>query len=168
METPVWALTLAYWLHMLATVVWIGALASLALLVIPGGETQLEPLQFANLIDAIQRRLDPLAWFCLALLVVTGLVQMSASPQYQGFLAIEGRWGLAILLKHLVFGGMIGASAYLTWGVLPGLRRAALLRSRGRETPEADDLRRRQKTLIRLNLALSMLVLALTALARTA
>lgn len=165
---PYWALSLIYWLHMLATVVWIGSLASLSLLVLPAARKLPQDERYAAFLSSLQRRLDPLGWICLLLLVGTGLFQMSASPNYSGFLSIQNRWAAAILVKHLVFFGMAGVSAYLTWGLLPALARAALRQAHGQEAPEAESLRRRQAALLRLNLALGVLVLALTALARAA
>ena len=112
---------------MLATVVWIGGLAALTLLVLPAARKTLDAGAYANLLKAIQRRLDPLGWICLLILAVTGMFQMSASPNYQGFLEIGSRWAAAILIKHLVFFAMILVSGYLTWGLLPRLQRLALL-----------------------------------------
>ena len=166
MPSSDWALALAYWLHMLATVVWIGGLTTLVLLVLPAAQRTLESQAFIALLDALQRRLDPLGWFCLILLVGTGLFQMSASPNYQGFLAIDNRWAMAILVKHVLFLVMIAANAYLTWGLLPGMRRMALLLARGKDAPGAVHLQRRNLWLLRCNLALSVFILALTALAR--
>jgi uncharacterized membrane protein len=153
---------------MLATVVWLGVIVSLTLVVIPLGHRHLEASALEALLDSIQQRVDPVAWFSLALLIATGMVQMSANPNYQGFLAFENPWSLAILIKHVVFLGMMAVSAILTWKVLPGLRHNALRRARGLDTPEAARLRRQELLLLRLNLALSLVVLALTALARTA
>lgn len=164
--TPTWALTIAFWLHMLATVVWIGGLAALSILVLPAARKALEASAYAALIESIQRRLDPLGWLCLLLLVATGLVQMSANPNYHGFLAISNRWALAILIKHIVFAGMTAVSAYLTWGLLPALRRAALLQTHGQAAAGAERMRSQELLLLRLNLILGLLVLALTALAR--
>jgi uncharacterized membrane protein len=166
MTPPFWALSLVYWLHMLATVAWIGGLAAMVLLVLPAARRSLDTSAYAALLAAIQRRLDPLGWISLLLLVGTGLFQMSASPNYQGFLAISNRWAAAILVKHLVFFVMVGVSAYLTWGLLPRLGRVALRQSRGLEAPEAEQLRHRETSLIRLNLVLGAVVLALTAIAR--
>ncbi len=166
MTPPIWALSLVYWLHMLATVVWIGGLAAVVLLVLPAARSSLDASGYAALLAVIQRRLDPLGWACLLLLVGTGLFQMSANPNYQGFLAISNRWAAAILVKHLVFFIMVGVSAYLTWGLLPRLGRVALRQSRGLEAPEAEHLQRRETILLRLNLILGVAVLALTAIAR--
>ena len=128
MPIPPWALILSFWLHMLASVVWLGSLAALALLVLPTTRRSLKPADFASWLDGLNRRLDPLGWFCLGLLTFTGLVQMEANPSYAGLFAVSNSWALAIFAKHIVFFGMIGISAYLTWGLTPGLRRVALRR----------------------------------------
>lgn len=164
--TPVWALSAAYWLHMLATLTWLGGLAALAILVLPAARRTLELPAYTRLLGELQRRLDPLAWASLVLLAATGMFQMSASPNYSGFLAIDSRWAAAILIKHLVFFIMTGLSAYLTWGILPALRRAALRQAAGRDTPETAQLQGREIFLLRLNLVLGVIVLALTAIAR--
>ena len=166
LEPTLWALTFTYWLHMLATVVWIGGLAGLALLVLPAAQRVLDTGDFAQLLDAIQRRLDPTAWICLLVLVGTGLFQMSANPNYEGFLSVRNTWAAAIMIKHLVFLVMIGISAYLTWGLLPRLKRAALLQARGKDAPDKVMLHQQEVRLLNLNLILGALVLALTAIAR--
>lgn len=162
----VWALSLAYWLHMLATVIWIGGLVSLSLLVLPAARRSLDAQAYSGLIGQLRRRLDPLGWACLIVLAATGMFQMSANPNYQGFLAVDNRWAIAILIKHLVFLAMIVVSAFMTWGVMPRLQRAALLAARGQEAPDANRLQQQEKLLLWLNLILGVLVLGLTALAR--
>ena len=171
MEMSAWGLSLVYWLHMLATVVWIGGLAALGFLVLPAARRTLDRVAYPAFLAALQRRLDPLGWFSLAVLAGTGMIQMGANPNYQGFLAIQGRWATAILLKHLVFLGMAGVSAYLTWGLMPRLQRIALLQAGMGEKAEAAsaqavDLQRQEAFLLRLNLILGIIVLALTSVAR--
>ena len=163
---PVWALSLAYWFHMLATILWIGGLSAVVLLILPAARQGLEAGQYARLLDKIQRRLDPLGWLSLAVLLSTGLFQMAANPNYTDFLAIGNRWAVAILIKHLVFLVMIAVSAYLTWGLFPILRRIALLRAGGQDVAGAERLARRELLLLRLNLILGVIILALTSLAR--
>jgi uncharacterized membrane protein len=167
MTPPAWALSLAYWLHMLATVVWIGGLASLVLLVIPTARRSLEAKTYADLLGRLQSRLDPLGWLCLLVLGGTGLFQMSANPNYQGFLAISNRWAVAILTKHMVFLLMVGVNTYLTWGLLPQLQRTALLQASGHDASGNTALVAREVWLMRLSLFLGIIILALTALART-
>lgn len=170
MDTSPLLLATAYWLHMLATVAWIGSLVALALIVIPAASKALDPLLYSALLLQIQTRLQPVGWFSLAVLGVTGMFQMSANPSYQGFLAIANPWAVAILVKHLAIGLLVLASAVMTWGVLPALRRAALLRAAGKQVEEAGFLRmaRSESRLLVVNLVLSLLILALTAWARAA
>lgn len=167
MTSPsLWALSLVYWLHMLATIVWIGSLAGLTILFIPAARETLDSKTYAKILASIQRRLDPLGWISLVVLVGTGMFQMSASPNYQGFLFLNNDWAVAILLKHIAFAVMIGISAYLTWGLLPKLGRAALRQAQGQDASEGGRLLQQDIFLLRLNLILGVVVLALTALAR--
>jgi hypothetical protein len=59
-------------------------------------------------------------------------------------------------------------SAYLTWGLMPEIRRLALRRAASdpADGPEALRLAGKETRLLQLNLLLGVLVLALTAIAR--
>lgn len=165
--TPVWALTIAFWLHMLATVLWIGGLAILSILVIHAANKSLDTKDYAVFLEKVQRRLDPLAWFSMLVLLGSGMLQMSANPNYEGILAVDNTWAVAILIKHLLFGVMVVISGYLTWGVLPALSRNALLQVSGKEDQNFEKLQNREARLLRVNLIFGVLVLAFTALARS-
>jgi uncharacterized membrane protein len=162
-----WVLILSYWLHMIATVVWVGGLALMSLVVWPGARAVLGPgPELAGFIRRLQQRFSPLAWGSLAVLTVTGLTQMAGSQNYTGLLHIDNPWAVAILLKHLSIGGMILIGLYLQLAVQPALARLALLEARGHAAPGAEDLRRREAALTRLNLGCGLLVLGFTAIAR--
>src|SRR3989304_161158 len=149
MPSPVVAAS--YALHLVATVIWIGGLASLAFLASPR--------------HVSARRFVPLAWLCLAIFVVTGLTQMSANPGYAGLLVVRDSWSAAILVKHPVVGLMAAVLAYQTWILYPRLERIAL----GLETPDIVKQarwRRLDLHLLQLSAVLGLLVLLLTAIAR--
>lgn len=158
-------LAFLYWLHMVATVILVGSLSALSWLVLPAARKLLSVQQQLSLLEAIRRRFEPLLWFCLGLLIVTGLFQMSVNPNYNGLLAGGTRWSLALLLKHLLVIAVIVISAIQTWEVFPALRRALLRPERVSEA-EWQALERRQRRLLHFNLALALLILAVTALAR--
>lgn len=164
--TPDWALTLIYWVHMTATVVWIGGLTVLLFIILPLINKNVPTENQASLIEQIQRRFDPISWLSLILLVATGMFQMSANPNYEGLLAINNRWAVALLIKHIMFLAMIGINAVITWTVLPGLRNVALKRQKGIPAPEEARLKGRETLLLRLNFTLGIIILGLTALAR--
>ena len=163
---PAWALALTFWLHLLATVTWVGSLAGVSLLVLPAMQQSLSSETQLVFIEALQKRLEPIAWFSMSLLVLTGLFQMSVNPHYNGFLSISTQWSLAILIKHLLGIVMVVVSAIQTWEVIPAIRRAILRSRKSPNAEELDVLRRREILLLRMNFGLSVLILLATAFAR--
>ncbi|MGB8980698.1 MAG: CopD family protein [Anaerolineales bacterium] len=163
---PAWALALTYWLHLLATVTWVGSLAGVSFLVLPAMQRSLNSDTQLVFIEAMQKRLEPIAWFSMSLLVVTGLFQMSVNPHYDGFLSLSTQWSLAILSKHLLGIVMVVVSAIQTWEVIPAIRRAIVLSKKSGDAEALESLRRREVLLLRLNFGLSILILLATAFAR--
>jgi uncharacterized membrane protein len=165
---PSWALALTYWLHLLATVTWVGSLAGVSLLILPAMQRSLDSENQLVFIEAMQKRLEPIAWFCMSLLVLTGLFQMSVNPHYDGFLSTSTQWSLAILTKHLLGIIMVVVSAIQTWEVIPAIRRAIVRSKKSENAQEIDSLRRKEVLLLRTNFGLSVLILLATAFARAA
>ena len=163
---PAWALALTFWLHLLATVTWVGSLAGVSFLVLPAMQRSLDPETQLVFIEAMQKRLEPIAWFSMSLLLATGLFQMSVNPHYDGFLSTSTQWSLAILTKHLLGIIMVVVSAIQTWEVIPAIRRAIVKSKKSKNTEELDGLRRREILLLRMNFGLSVLILLATAFAR--
>lgn len=167
MTTSLWILALSFWLHMIATVVWLGGLFLMALVVWPGAARALGcGRELHTLIRTLQRRLIPLGWLSLAVLTATGLIQMAANPNYEGFLNLANAWTIAIMLKHLAVIGMLGVSSYYHFSLVPSLERGEMFRAAGRDFPDAGRLFSKELGLIRLNLGLGILVLLFTAVAR--
>ncbi len=162
---PTWALASLFWLHLLATVTWIGSLVAMYVLVLPISRRVLQPVDELALLDGVQKRLEPIAWFSVSLLIVTGLFQMSVNPHYNGFLSTSGQWALAILVKHTLVAGLIVVSAVHTWDLLPSMRRALMRRQRANEE-EILRLQRRERTLLTVSLVLAALILLATAVMR--
>ncbi len=156
------ALTIAFWLHMAATIVWIGGLFYQAVVVNPALERL--PTERGRLAEDMRRRFQPLAWLSLLVLFGTGLLQMSGNPNYVGLFAVTNPWSRAILTKHITVGLMMLVAAYQTWVLNPRLSRLALKR----EAAASDQVAVEISRLNRVSLAFGILVLGLTALARTA
>lgn len=163
---PPWALAITYWLHLLATVTWIGSLAGISFLVLPAMQRSLSPETQLVFIEAMQKRLEPIAWFSMSLLVLTGLFQMSVNPHYDGFVSVSTQWSLAILSKHLLGIVMVVVSAIQTWEVIPAIRRAIVKARKSKNSEELAALRRREVLLLRMNFGLAILILLATAFAR--
>ena len=164
---PTIALALNYWLHLLATVLWLGGLAMLLLVAWPSLRplSDADPAGESRLFEALERRFRPFANISLLVLIVTGIIQMGGDPHYEGFLRFDTPWTLTLLAKHVIIGGMVIVTALLQWVVYPALERARLLARRdvadGRVLEAT--ARRRLQRLAAANLGLGVIVLLLTA-----
>lgn len=158
-------LALSYFFHLIATVVWVGGLVILGILVWPEARRALaEHRQLEAFLMRLRKRFIPLSHFSLVALTVTGLVQMTGDPNYDGVLQFDNEWSRVILLKHIAIAGMLACGLMLQYGVIPALERTSLLAERGKGDPEAwARLRRREVRLTWINIALGVLVLAFTA-----
>ena len=163
-EIPIWALTLSYWVHLISTVVWLGGLTLMALVAWPAVRGHiLEANQWVHL----QRRFSPLANASLVLLWATGFLQMSADPNYEGFLAFNSLWAQAILIKHIAVIGMMFFGLIIQWRLHPALARLELLAQKqpGLAEAEQDRLTKQESRLVVLSLICAALVLFFTAVA---
>lgn len=169
MTTPNYVLAFAYWLHIIATVLWIGGIMTLSLLVIPAARRTLDAGDYAAFFGRLQTGLQRIGWMSLAVLVATGMFQMSAHPAYEGLLALTNSWAVAIFVKHIVVGLMVLVSAYITWGLMPSMHRINFQLTAGLEIDETrkNKLLQREKIVLNLNLVFSVIVLLLTAIARS-
>ena len=167
---PTWALTISYWIHLLATIVWLGGLVTVAVFILPYIQKNLPMKEREPVLSKLQVTLNSIGWFCLFLLAGTGMFQMSAHPSYQGFLAIDNNWAIAIFIKHIVIVVMVIAMGYLSWFVVPELKRITLKRQIGKEInlDGLIKLRQKEKFVLWTNLILAILVLVFTAWARSA
>jgi uncharacterized membrane protein len=159
-----WILAISYWIHLLATVVWLGGLALMALVGWPA-------LRQGTLADnqwfLLQKRFMPWANGSLVLLLITGFVQMTNDANYSGFLAVDSLWAWAILLKHVAFVGMALLTAYVQFSLYPAMSRLALMADSRPQlaAAEREKLSQKEGRFLRLNLACAALILLFTAVA---
>ncbi|HSH01383.1 MAG TPA: CopD family protein [Anaerolineae bacterium] len=159
-----WILVITYWLHLLATIVWLGGLALFVLIAWPLWR---QGTIVNNQWWAWQQRFIPLANGSLVILLLTGFYQMTQDPNYNGFLAIDSVWATAMLIKHLAFVIMVGLTAYTQAVVHPALRRLQLLQQQKPTVAQQQQtaLITREQNLLRFNLSAAIIVLLCTAVA---
>ena len=159
------ALALSLFFHIGATVIWIGGILLVTFLVAPELNRALAEQPAVNqLLRRIRKRFTLLGNLALAVLIVTGVLQMSTDPNYEGLLSFGNRWSQVLLIKHLLIILMAAAGLILQFAVAPELERTSLLLERGKgETAEWRRLRRREQRLTALIAALALLVLAASA-----
>lgn len=159
-----WILVFSYWLHLMATVVWLGGLALMALVAWPALKRK---TLASNHWLWLQQRFTIWANGSLVVLLITGFVQMTYDPNYEGFLVVDSLWAWAILLKHLAFLGMVVIGGYLQWSLYPAMSRLRLMVEQRPKlvASEQEKLTKKEIRLLRLNLACAALILFLTAVA---
>lgn len=162
---PTIILALNYWLHLLATAAWLGGLAMLVFIAWPSLRPGDDDQPDTRILETVERRFRPVANVSLAVLLVTGMIQMGGDPHYEGFLKLDDAWAVSLLLKHIVIGGMIVVAALLQWSVYPALERARLLARHNQAEGHAVEAatQRRLQRLAAVNVGLGVLVLLLTA-----
>lgn len=159
-----WILVLSYWVHLLATAVWLGGLALIAFIAWPA-------VVRGSLNDnhwlALQKRFTPWVNGSLVLLLITGFVQMTNNAHYDGFLNINSLWAWAILVKHIAFAGMVGISFYLQMWLHPAMSRLTLWAENRPKWAalEWQKWSQQEVRLLRINMLCAVLVLLCTAVA---
>lgn len=151
---------------MLASVAWLGGLAVFSFFLIPLSQRQPDNTEVDQLLGDFERRMSSVGWFSILVLTISGLLQMSSNPNYLGLLDLSGRWAYAMLSKHILFVGMVGLNAWLTWGINPAIHRARLQMELGRGRASLTRLQRRHNLLVYINLGIGMVILIFTAIAR--
>jgi len=165
-EIPQWVLLVAFWFHMIATIGWLGYLSAISIWIMPTLQKTLNAKEYFDWISKSNNRLGIISWISISVLIMTGLIQMSANENYDGLFILSNNWALAIFIKHIVFFGMMIVSAYISWKIHPDLKRIALLKVTENKPTNEKEVITRLHRLMTLNLILGFATLAMTALAR--
>ncbi|MDR7414998.1 MAG: DUF4149 domain-containing protein [Armatimonadota bacterium] len=153
---------LSVYVHLLSAVVWVGGMLFLALVAIPVLR-DLEDRHRAELVARVGERFRPVAWTCIVLLVVTGVVNLA----YRGVTwesVVTGRlwqspfgqvlaWKLGFVLAAVLLSAV--HDFYL------GPQSTRLMRNGNPDVRKALALRRRAAWLGRLNAVFVLAILAL-------
>ena len=158
-----WFLAINYFFHLLATVVLLGSLAGVVGFALPA--LRRGDLSQNRWID-LQKRLIPWTNGSLVLLLLSGFYQMTADPNYGGFLVLDNLWSWMMLLKHIAYAGMIVITFYLQFSVYPEIDRLKVLAQKRPElvAEEKELLLGREIALLRINVICAILVVLFTAI----
>ena len=146
------------WLHLLATIIWLGGIAFILLITIPAARNVLRG-EAGGLMGEVSRRFTPLANSSIFLLLLTGIFLMAINGNISAEL-LRGGQGTAMLLKILLFLLMAGVHFY----------RGKVLAPRIAKTQPEEEKTRLQKlslSLVWLNLGSGLAVLLLSAFVAT-
>lgn len=159
MTTQFWLVALSNSLHLFATIIWIGWSLLLPVIVAPRVlEAHRGDAGWATM---LLQRGTPLAYGALAVLGVTGMLQMGANDQYEGMFVMSNLWSIFLLVKHILIIGSVLVILLLGQWVSPQLRLAVRRAALG-QNHQSDSLAARFRAFAWLNAALGAGVLLMT------
>jgi len=112
------------WLHLLATVAWIGGVFINNLALSPSARESLEPPAMGRFMASYMRRFRVITYVCMGVLVVTGVIMMLFSPKYTGGFDSSSTWAIFLLLKHILVVVLIIIGIYILEVLNPKMGRA--------------------------------------------
>ena len=160
---PITLLAIANFLHLIATITWVGGMIISRLIITPAVRklAQSGDLTEADqraVLRAIGQRGASFTYGAIVVFIITGLAMLSLNPNYAGFLVFGNLWTQVILVKHVVVAALIISTAYINTTV-------------NRKLASADDeqeyarWQERRKDLSDVNFLLGLIILGLTAIA---
>lgn len=127
------------WLHVMATVIWIGGMFINFMIVRPVAVNVLDPATSGKFIQALMKRFKVFVYASIVLLGVTGIPLKIVNPDYVNIINFENNWEIVSFIKHLFYGVLV-VLALLNFEIIsPNITRAAT----GNHQPQLIKWRRR-------------------------
>ncbi len=143
-----------YWVHLLATVIWIGGIAFILFIAIPSAK-QVLGAEAGKLMGAISKRFTPFVNFSIICLIVTGLVLSWFNKHVSETGISENILTSGLILKHILVLGMVVVHFYRGLVLNPKIVKITSVN-------EKAALQKLSLNLVKVNFALGLLVLLLS------
>ena len=143
-----------YWIHLVATVLWIGGIIFIIFIAIPSSR-QVLGAESGKLMGEISKRFTPLANYSIILLFVSGIVLAGLNNQFSGVRILESNWTMALILKLVLFFSMTAIHFYRGLVLAPKMMRTTT-------QTEKTALQKLSINLVKVNFTLGLSVLLLS------
>lgn len=100
-----------YWIHLIATVIWVGGIIFILFIAIPSSR-QVLGAESGKLMGEISKRFTPLANYSIMFLIVTGIVLAGLNKQFSGIRILENNWTMTLFLKLILVFSMTAIHFY--------------------------------------------------------
>jgi uncharacterized membrane protein len=141
----------SYWLHSIATVVWIGGITFILFIVLPSAK-QVLGVESGKLMGDISKRFAPIANYSIILLIITGVVLTAVNKQFSEIGNFGNGWSLGLIMKHVLVLGMVTVHFYRGLVLAPRIARTEL-------ASEKASLQKLSLNLVKVNFCLGLIVL---------
>ena len=147
-------LAVSYWLHLTATVVWIGGIAFILFIAIPSAK-QVLGADAGKLMGEISKRFTPIANYSIIFIVVTGAILTGFNRQFSGIGNFGNSWSLTLIMKHVLVFVMVAVHFYRGLILAPKIARTETVSKK-------TSLQKLSLNLVKVNFCLGVIVLLLS------
>ena len=148
------------WLHLIATVTWIGGIFLNVLAIFPAAMGSMDRPTMGRFLNAYTKRFQVISYVSMGILVITGTTMMLFSPNFEGLFVFSSLWSKFLLLKHIFIVVLIVWGIYISRVLNPKIEKAS---AQG-DLPEVGRLQKRMPALGITGFAIGLLVLLFTAI----
>ncbi len=148
-------------LHLLATVTWIGGMSTNILVVLPSTREVLEPAVSGRFIGAIMKRFRRIVYGSIITLVLCGVPLTLLNENYVSLGQFDNAWSQVVLVKHLFVTALVLLAVYSFEVLAP---KVAKLAAKG-PSPELLKAQKLQLRLASTGFVLGLIILLITAIA---
>lgn len=154
--------TLIDWLHILATVTWIGGMFTNFVILRPAMGKALSAAEAGKLTAVLMKKFRIVVYVSIVVLGVTGIPLKIINENYISIINFENSWEIISFIKHLCYGIMVLLALYSFEILSPRLMKEA---AKG-PSPQLQQLQKKQAAAGILAFLTAMVVLVLSSLMR--
>ena len=147
------------WLHLMATVAWIGGMFTNFIIYLPVIGKSLDPPTIGKLMGGVMKRFRVMVYSSIGIFVLTGLIRAISFGRLEGLFQFQERWAIIFVLKQVVFVAMVILAIYAFEFLAPKVARMAA----SGPSPELGRIQKFQMSMAKTGLILGITLLALTA-----
>lgn len=149
-------LVTAAWLHLIATVIWIGGIAFILFIAMPSAR-QVMGTDAGKLMGDVSKRFTPVANYSIVLLVLTGATMAVLNNRFSSSAILENNWIIILAAKHVLVFTMIVIHFYRGLILAPKIMRME-------SKPRKMSLQNLSINLVKANFGLGLMVILLSAI----
>lgn len=150
--------TVLDFLHVMATIAWIGGMFFNFLVVMPTVTKVLDPATAGKFMGAMLKRVRVVVYVSLLVLFITGIPMKIASEYYVSIINFDNTWETIGFIKH-VFVGLLALLAFYNFEILaPKVGKLAM----NGPSPKLPGLRKQQMMLGAISFLFGIIIIALS------
>lgn len=165
-------IAISYWLHLLATVIWIGGIFLILFAALPSAKEYLNK-EASGFMSIIGKRFTPFANYSIFILVITGILMVSLNRGFNSLTTLETIYSKILFLKIIIAVVMIIIHFFRGLCLNPRIARfSSMIEKSSEEESETissriSNLKNLSLNLVKINFGLGMIILILSSLLLT-